>query len=75
MKPISTHLLDPKQYPLTIRLVSGTTGAVVWERTVTLGEAKSFALIKIPSFANTEHYPVRAEIHYADGTTEIGAMQ
>jgi hypothetical protein len=75
MKPISKHLLDPKQYPLTIRLVCGTTGAVVWERVVTLAEARDFAHVEIPSFANTEHYPVRAEIYYADGTTEIGAMQ
>lgn len=74
MTPISKHLFDPKQFPVTIRLVSGTTDAVVWERIVTIEEARDLARVEIPSFANTEHYPVRAEIHYADGTTEIGGM-
>jgi hypothetical protein len=74
VKPVSKHLLDPKQYPVTIQLVSGTTGTVVWERTVTLAEAKDLAHVEIPSFANTEHYPVRAEIYYADGTTATGGM-
>jgi hypothetical protein len=36
---------------------------------VTLDEARSLAKIEIPSFAGTEHYPVLAEILYADGTT------
>jgi hypothetical protein len=74
MKPVSKHLLDPKQFPVTIRLVSGTTGAMVWERVVTIEEARDLARVEIPSFANTEHYPVRADIHDADGTTEIGGM-
>lgn len=69
------HDLVPSKFPFTLKLISGTTGEVVWSRTVTLDEARSLAKIEIPSFASSEHYPVRAEIIYADGTTEVKGMQ
>lgn len=71
MKPTAQHDLPPHKFPITLQLVSGTTGAVVWKRVVTIEEARDVARIEIPSFADTEHYPVRAEILYADGTSEI----
>ena len=49
-----------------MQLVSGATGEVVWSRTVTLDEARGLAKVEIPSFVGSEHYPVRAEIEYAD---------
>ena len=69
MKPIARHDYPPEKFPLTLRLLSGKTGAIVWERTVTIDEARALAKIEIPSFQGTEHYPVLAEILYADGTT------
>lgn len=69
-----THL-PPHKFPLTIRLHSGKTGEIVWSRTVTLEEARILAKIEIPSFAQSAHYPVRAEIEYADGTIDIEGMQ
>ncbi len=74
-KPTARHDLPPEKFPLTLRLYSGKTGEVVWSRTVTLEEAQQLAKVEIPSYANTEHYPVRAEVTYADGTTDVGAMQ
>lgn len=68
-KPIARHNFSPEKFPLTLHLYSGKTGELVWSRTVTIDEARSLAKIEIPSYANTEHYPVRAEITYADGTT------
>ena len=73
--PHVRHDLSPKKFPFTLKLVSGTTGKVVWSRTVTIDEARGLAKIQIPSFADSEHYPVRAEIEYADGTTDIKGMQ
>ena len=67
-KPIARHDYPPEKFPLTIRLLSGKTGAIVWERTVTIAEARALAKIEIPSFMGTEHYPVLAEILCADGT-------
>ena len=67
-KPIARHDYPPEKFPITLQLLSGKTGAVVWSRTVTIDEARSLAKIEIPSFAGTEHYPVLAEILYADGT-------
>ncbi len=74
-KPTARHDYSPEKFPLTMRIYSGKTGAVVWSRTVTLDEARSLAKIEIPSYAGTEHYPVRAEIAYADGTIADGGMQ
>jgi hypothetical protein len=68
-KPIARHDYPPEKFPLTLRLLSGKTGEVVWSRTVTIDEARALAKVEIPSFADTEHYPVLAEILYADGTT------
>lgn len=68
-KPIARHNYPPEKFPITLQLLSGKTGKVVWSRTVTVDEARSLAKIEIPSFAGTEHYPVLAEIIYADGTT------
>lgn len=72
-KPTARHDYPPDKFPLTMRLVSGTTGEVVWSRTVTIDEARKLATIEIPSYANSEHCPVRAEILYADGTSDGGA--
>lgn len=74
-KPIVHHDLPPAKFPFTLRIYSGKTGEVVWSRTVTLDEAQSLAKVEIPGYAGTEHYPVRVEIEYADGTTEVGGMQ
>lgn len=67
--------LSPRKFPFTLKLVSGTTGEVVWSRTITLDEARKLAKIEVPSFAGTPHHPVRTEIEYADGTSEVGGMQ
>lgn len=64
------HDYPPEKFPLTMRLVSGTTGEVVWSRTVTLDEARTLATIEIPSFANSKHWPVRAEILTSDEAAE-----
>ena len=63
------------KFPVTIKLISGATDEVVWSRTVTADEARELAKVEIPSFAGTDHYPVRAEITYADGTSEIKGKQ
>lgn len=73
--PHARHDLAPSKFPFTLKLISGTTGEVVWSRTVTIDEARGLAKVEIPSFANSAHYPVRAEILYADGTTEVRGMQ
>ena len=67
-KPAARHDYPPEKFPLTMRIFSGKTDEVVWSRTVTLNEARGLAKIEIPSFQNTEHYPVRVEITCADGT-------
>jgi hypothetical protein len=74
-KPAARHDLPPKSFPFKIQLYSGKTGELLWSRTVTLDEARALATIEIPGYAGTEHYPVRAEFVYADGTTSIGGMQ
>jgi hypothetical protein len=73
--PHARQDLSPKKFPITIKLLSSKTGEVVWSHVITLEEARSLAKVEIPSYANTEHYPVRAEIEYADGTTDVGGMQ
>lgn len=73
--PHVRHDLSPDKFPFTLKFVSGTTGEVVWSRTVTIDEARSLAKVEVPSFAGSEHYPVRTEIEYADGTTEVRGMQ
>jgi len=73
--PHARHDLSPEKFPLTLKLISGTTGAIVWSRTVSIDEARELAKIEIPSFAGSAHYPVRAEIEYADGTTEVRGAQ
>ena len=73
--PSARHDLLRERYPLTLRIYSGKTGDVVWSRTVTLDEARQLAKVEIPGYAGTEHYPVRVEITYADGTTAGGALQ
>lgn len=74
-KPPGRHDFAARQYPLTIRIYSGTTGDLLWSRTVTLAEARGLAKVEVPSFAGSAHYPVRVEITYADGTTEIGGLE
>jgi hypothetical protein len=73
--PSARHDLPPKKFPLTFRIYSSKTGECVWSRTVTRDEARTLAKVEIPSFAESEHYPVRVEITYADGTTDVGGMQ
>ena len=73
--PHARHDMPLSKFPVTIKLISGTTGAVVWSRTITADEARGLAKVEIPSFAGSEHYPVSAEIAYADGTTEVRGMQ
>ena len=68
-KPTAHHNYPPEKFPITMCLRSGKTDKVVWSRKVTLDEAHQLAQIKIPSFAGTEHFPVRSEIIYADGLT------
>jgi hypothetical protein len=68
------HDLSPDKFPLTIKILSGKTGEILWLREVTLAKARMLAEVLIPGYAHTEHYPVRAEITYADGTTEIRGM-
>lgn len=75
--PHAHHDLSSDKFPLTLKLLSGKTGEVLWSRTVTIGQARQRAegaTVEIPGYANTEHYPVRVEITYADGTTEIRGM-
>lgn len=69
------HAIDPHKFPLTMRLFSGTTGECLWLREVSLDEARALAKVEIPSFAGSDHYPIRAEIAYADGTIDVGGMQ
>jgi hypothetical protein len=64
------HDRTPEEFPLTIRLYSGKTDECVWSRTVTLDEARSLAKVEIPSYKDTEHYPVRPEITYANGAKD-----
>jgi hypothetical protein len=61
-KAIARHDYPPEMFPLTLQIYSGKTGELVWSRMVTHDEARSLAKIEIPSYANTEHYPVRAAI-------------
>jgi hypothetical protein len=72
--PTARHNLPPERFPLTLRLYSGKTGELLWSRTVTLAEARNLAKIEIPGYAGTEHYPVRSEFEYADGTTGVAGM-
>ena len=67
-KPSARHDFSPDKFPITIRIYSGETGEVVWSRTVTLEEARSLAAIEIPGFAETEHWPVRVDMIYADSS-------
>jgi hypothetical protein len=73
--PSAHHDHPPEKFPITLRIYSSKTGAVLWSRTVTLDEARQLAKVKIPGYAGTEHYPVSVEIVYADGTTTRGALQ
>lgn len=74
-KPTARHDFSPEKFPLTMRLYSGKTGEIVWSRTVTIDEARTLAKVDIPSYAGSEHYPVRAEIICADGTPATGDPQ
>lgn len=58
-----------------MKILSGKTNEILWSRVITLDEAKTLAHVEIPGYAGTEHYPVRTEIEYADGTTSINGMQ
>jgi hypothetical protein len=74
-KPSRRHDLAANKYPLTIALYSGKTDELLWSRVVTLDEARQLVKVEIPGYANTEHYPVRAEVTFADGTTSVEGMQ
>lgn len=71
---VSVDLL-PRKFPVIMKLVSGKTDEILWSRVITLDEAEARVKIEVPSYTNTEHYPVRAEIEYADGTIDVGGMQ
>ena len=73
--PHARHDLAAVKFPLTITLYSGKTGELLWSRAVSIDEARTLAKVEIPGYADTEHYPVRAEIAYADGTTTVGGME
>lgn len=62
------HDYAPEKFPITIKIRSGKTDEMIWSRTITLEEARGPALVKIPGYTGTEHYPVRVEIDFADGT-------
>jgi hypothetical protein len=66
-KPTARHDFSPDKFPITLRLYSAKTGEMVWSRMVTLDEARALTKVEIPSYKDTEHYPVRAEITFADG--------
>lgn len=72
--PSARHNFPPEKFPITFRTYSGKTGELLWSRTVTLDEARSLAKVEVPGYAGTEHYPVRTEIVYADGTTTLDGM-
>jgi hypothetical protein len=59
------HDFSPEQFPLTIRILSGTTGELLWSRVVTLDEAREITLIQVPCYAGTAHYPVHAEVEWS----------
>jgi hypothetical protein len=69
--PVARHNYSPEKFPITFRLYSGKTGELLWSRTVTIDEARTLAKVEVPGYADTEHYPVRTEILYADGTHHI----
>lgn len=75
MSVVTRHNFSPTKFPIAIRIYSGKTKEVIWSREITLEEARSLAKVDIPGYAGTEHYPVRTEIAYADGTTEVGGME
>lgn len=68
-------LLPAEAFPLTLRIISGKTSEVLWQTTVERPTSGELTSICIPGYADTEHYPVRVDIQYADGTTEIHGMQ
>jgi hypothetical protein len=68
-KPIAFQDLPADAFPVTLRFRSGKTDAIVWERVITKPEGGALAQIEIPSFRDTEHYPVWCEILYANGQT------
>ncbi|HSX22827.1 MAG TPA: hypothetical protein VLE97_08660 [Gaiellaceae bacterium] len=74
-KPTARHDYPASKFPITYRLYSGKTGALLWEHTVNLDEARQLARVEVPGYADTEHYPVRAEIRYGDGTSTTQVMQ
>lgn len=72
--PAARHDFSPEKFPITFKIYSGKTGELLWSRTVTLDEASSLAKLEVPGYAGTEHYPVRTEITYADGTATLDGM-
>lgn len=52
-------------FPITMRFLSGRDGSVVWSRTI--ARPDGLALVEIPSFRNSAHWPVTCEIEFADG--------
>jgi hypothetical protein len=63
------HRLSAESFPLTIY---SRTGELIWSKTVERPKHPTdLEAVGIPGYAGTEHYPVRVEIEYADGTTGI----
>jgi hypothetical protein len=73
--PSSPSLLSAEAFPVTFRIFSGKTGEVLWQKTVERPPSGELISLDIPGYADTEHFPVRVEIQFADGTTEIGGME
>lgn len=66
--PVAFHLYPAEAFPITIRLISGLDGSELWSRTVQ--KPDTLGVVEIPGYGGTEHVPVRAVIHFADGTEQ-----
>lgn len=67
---MTTATLAAHDFPLTIRLFSGSTDELLWEKTVDR-PANGPVPLHIPGYADTPHYPVRVEITFGDGSIYI----
>lgn len=72
---IANYSLPSSSFPLTITIFSGKTDEILWQQTISLDDARQIAKLHVPGYGNTEHYPVRVEYKYGDGTTRIVGME
>lgn len=68
------HNFPPELYPITVRIYSGATSELLWERVIELSEARGPARVAIPGYGDTPHAPVNVEITYANGETHTGGV-